>query len=51
MTPNQKKILMKRFGTITTLEKEEKCQLARSFNITQRTVTAWFRRSLPKERE
>ena len=40
---------MKRFETITTLEKKEKWQLARSLNINKRTVADWFHRAHPKD--
>ena len=59
LTPYQKETLMKRLKAMTTLKKEEKCELAVLLNITQRRVADWFRHvhamdvgeKYPRERE
>ena len=42
LTSNQKKTLMKRFQANPHLESEEKCQLAKSVNISEERVAVWF---------
>ena len=41
-TENEVKILMKSFKTNPHPERKEKHQLAKSFNISQRTIESWF---------
>ena len=42
MTAKQTQILMKRFEEKPRLEEVEKCQLAKSLNVSEKSITMWF---------